>query len=53
MDIDSVIQLVCMFGSKMIEQKLTEYEMLMYEQACRFLERYFKGELIGSVAEDP
>jgi len=35
------MKLAGFFGEKMLHVSLTEYEVMLYEAACRFLEQFF------------
>lgn len=46
MEIDNAIQMACMFSSKMVDNPLTEYEVLMHESNCVMLKTYFDLQTI-------
>lgn len=51
MEIDDVLNLCDTFAQKSMATTLTEYEMLMYEQLCVFLQKYFQVQT-QNIAKD-
>ena len=40
----NTVQLCCMFANKMAQVTLTEYEMLLYEQATKYVKQYLENQ---------
>jgi type IV secretory pathway component VirB8 len=40
----NTVQLCCLFANKMAQVSLTEYEMLLYEQASKYVKQYLENQ---------